>query len=156
MNYKVKTFKANELNLPIDGFYLSTKEFPPRSHIRDILILGRAFPTTKAQAAAFIRYGSYFDFLNMDDVLHIEEFINQYGFEGMYRYTKSKQNVRASITTQSDFIASLKVHFGLVKNTEKFLKGYKKAWHATGKGLLDENVQPNNQNVRNTIINSFK
>ena len=156
MSKKIRKLKVNELNLPIDGFYLSTNIFPPRSHIGDIMRLGRVFPTTKAQAIKFVRLGCYLDILNMDDILHIEEFINQYGFEGGYTLTKNKKSARASIMTQSDFGASLKVHFGLVKNTQKFLEGYKKVWHPNGEFLLDKNVQPNNQNVRNQIINSFK
>jgi hypothetical protein len=90
--------------------------------------MGRVFPTTKAQAKHFVHNVQHIDVLNKDDVNRIEDLLNKYDIKGKYYYTKSKIWVRMTTATISHLLAALKCEYGLVKNPEKFMKYYKKAW----------------------------
>lgn len=86
--------KANEIDLKKDGYLFSAIVKPARSHYKELMRIGRVFPTTKAQAIAFIKMGVNPDIYNMDDVEFVEKELSPYGFVGEYRYTKSRRWVR--------------------------------------------------------------
>jgi hypothetical protein len=84
--------KKSELNLTKQGFMFSCKQFA--GHYKSIMKLGRCFPSSKAQANFFISIGVHFDAMNYDDVEFIENILNKYGYNGNYKYTKSKNWVK--------------------------------------------------------------
>lgn len=86
--------KANEINLKKDGYLFNANIYPPRSHYKHFMSMGRVFPTTKSQAETFIKMGVYPDVYNMDDVELVEKILSPYGFAGEYKYTRSRQWVR--------------------------------------------------------------
>ena len=86
--------KASEINLKKEGSLFSAKTYPAGSHYKFTMSLGRVFPTTKAQAVAFIEMGVKPDVYNMDDVEFVEKELSPYGFVGDYRYTKNRRWVR--------------------------------------------------------------
>lgn len=97
--------KAQELNLEKQGFTMSANIHKAGSHTSMLINLGRLLPTTKAQAKKF----NAFDVLNFDDVQLIESILNKHGYSGNYQYTKSKQWVRLTNTT--DFVQALKKEY---------------------------------------------
>jgi hypothetical protein len=103
--------KKNEINLKKEGFNLNANVYPAGYHYKEIMRLGRVFPTTKAQAAYFIQLGRYPDAYNMDDVELVERELNPYGFDGEYEYTKSKTMVR--LVNLDDMCKALKLKYGL-------------------------------------------
>lgn len=107
-----RTFlKASELTLPNAGYTMSMNIYPPKSHYKFTMRLGRAFPNTSAQAKYFISKGICLDVLNSTDVKLLEQFLNKYGFEGKYRYTKSKTFVR--LQNDLDLYNAIKIAFNL-------------------------------------------
>ena len=102
---------ATEINLKKDGYYFNCNTYPARSHYKFIMRLGRVFPTTKAQARYFIAKGIVLDVLNGDDVEKVETMLNKHGFEGNYKFTKSKTWVRLQNT--NDLYQALKKEFEL-------------------------------------------
>jgi hypothetical protein len=86
--------KSTEINLKKDGYNFNCNTYPARSHYKFIMSLGRALPSTKAQAKFFLKEGINIGVLNSKDVETIEALLNKHGFEGKYKYTKSKTWVR--------------------------------------------------------------
>jgi len=103
--------KTKDINLKKDNFNFSCKSFPAKSHYKFIMTLGRAFPITKAQARYFVSENISLDVLNADDVEKVEFMLNKHGFEGNYKWTKSKTWVR--LVNQSDLHESFKKEFNL-------------------------------------------
>lgn len=103
--------KANELNLPEVRYTMSMNIYPPKSHYKFVMGLGRVFPNSIAQAKFFISKGIHLDVLNAKDVSLLENFLNKYGFEGKYKYTKSKQFVR--LVNWLDLEQALKIAYNL-------------------------------------------
>lgn len=104
--------KANELvEMPNDRFTMSVNFYPAKSHYKQTMLLGRAFPTTATQARFFISKGVCLDVLTRQDVELLERFLNKHGFEGKYRYTKSK--LFARLQNDYDLHLALKKEFGL-------------------------------------------
>jgi hypothetical protein len=104
--------KANELvEMPNDRFTMSVNFYPAKSHYKQTMLLGRAFPTTATQARFFISKGVCLDVLTRQDVELLERFLNKHGFEGKYRYTKSK--LFARLQNGYDLHLALKKEFGL-------------------------------------------
>ena len=64
-----------------------------------------------AQEKFFISKGICLDVLNAKDVELLEQFFNKYGFEGKYRYTKSKTFVR--LQNNLDLYNAIKIAFNL-------------------------------------------
>lgn len=106
-----RTYKANELSLPETQYTLSMNIYPPKSHYKTLMSLGRVFPNTLAQAKFFISKGVCLDVLNSTDVKMLEDFLNQNGFEGKYKYTKSKNFVR--LQNDYDLYLAIKKTFNL-------------------------------------------
>ena len=123
-----KSYFSDEISLQEEGFNMSANVYPPRSHYKFIMKIGRVFPTTKAQAKHFVHNVQHLGVLNKDDVNRIEDLLNKYDIKGKYYYTKSKIWVRMTTATISHLLAALKCEYGLVKNPEKFMGYYKKAW----------------------------
>ena len=104
--------KANELvEMPNDRFTMSVNIYPAKSHYKSIMVLGRVFPSTPAQARFFISKGVCLDVLTRRDVEILERFLNKHGFEGKYRYTKSK--LFARLQNDYDLYLALKKEFEL-------------------------------------------
>ena len=101
--------KAIELKLQEVSYTMSANTFAPNSHYKMLMRIGRVFPTTKAQAIYFIQHGVCLDFLNAMDVNIVEKMLNEAGFEGLYRYTKSKTWVR--LENNYDLHKAIKLHF---------------------------------------------
>lgn len=91
--------KASELNLTKDGYNFSCNICPAGGHYKMAMLMGNIFPTTKAQAKHFVGKRHHMDVLNYEDVQLIESLLNKHGFEGNYKYTKSKTWVRLINTT---------------------------------------------------------
>jgi hypothetical protein len=69
----------------------------PREHYKFLMEIGRVFPNSKAQAQYFYKLykdNKWLDPLYSADIPIIEKVLNKYGFEGNYKLTKSKRNVR--------------------------------------------------------------
>jgi hypothetical protein len=103
--------KATEINLKKDGFNFNCNTYPARSHYRFTMRLGCVFPTTRAQAKYFITEDIWLDVLNGDDVETVESMLVKHGFEGDYRFTKSKKWVR--LQNQIDLHEALKKEYNL-------------------------------------------
>ena len=101
--------KANELTLPQVNYTMSMNVYPSKSHYKMGMKLGRVFPSTTTQAKYFLSQGVCLDVLNAKDVEHLEQFLNKYGFEGKYEYTKSKQFVR--LNNHYDLYEAIKMEF---------------------------------------------
>ena len=107
-----RTFlKASELTLPDAGYTMSMNIYPPKSHYKSLMRLGRVFPNTPAQAKFFLSKGVCLDVLNSKDVELLEQFLNKYGFEGKYKYTKSKQWVR--LVNAHHLLNAIKIAFNI-------------------------------------------
>ena len=103
--------KAHELNLKKDGYFFSCNPQPAKSHYKFTMRIGRCFPSTKAQAKYFVSQGICLDVLNFEDVEKVESILNKHGFEGDYKYTKSKTWVRLQNFT--DLHKALKKEFSV-------------------------------------------
>ena len=101
--------KASELNLKKDGYNFNCNTYQAGSHYKFIMSLGRCFPSTQAQAKYFIYEGICLDVLNGDDVEKVEAILNKHGFEGDYKFTKSRIWVR--LQNNSDLHKALKLEF---------------------------------------------
>lgn len=84
--------KANEVKL--EGINMVNFNAKPGSHYKIAMHMGRVFPSTRAQAIEFIRSGAVLNVLCGKDVEMIEKFLNKHGYQGEYRYTKSRAFVR--------------------------------------------------------------
>ena len=71
--------------------------------------LGRVFPTTAPQSRYFINSNLKLDVLNRDDVDRVESLLNEFGFEGDYKYTKNKHWVRP--VNHEDLYRALKLKY---------------------------------------------
>ena len=101
--------KASELNLKKDGYNFNCNTYKAGSHYKFIMRLGRCFPSTQAQAKYFISEGICLGVLNGDDVEKVEAILAKHGFEGDYKFTKSKNWVR--LQNNSDLQKALKLEF---------------------------------------------
>lgn len=99
--------KALEIKLEKQGFLFSTKD--AKGNYKNLMSLGRCFPSTKAQATFFITSGVCLDVLNVNDVMKVEALLNSHGLTGDYVYTKSKTWVR--LTNNIDLFLALKKEF---------------------------------------------
>lgn len=88
--------KNSELELETVNYTMSANIHAAKSHYKFVMRLGRAFPSTKEQAKYFLSSGAFMnmDVLNWLDVQIIEKLLTKHGFEGDYKYTKSKTWVR--------------------------------------------------------------
>lgn len=103
--------KATEVNLEKSGYNFSCSTYLARSHYKLLMRLGQVFPNTKAQARYFCQNQINLNVLNKEDVDLVEGILNKYGFEGKYKYTKSKSWVR--LLNMTDLHKALKLHFNL-------------------------------------------
>lgn len=103
--------KSTEINLNKDGYNFNCNTYPARSHYKFLMRLGRVFPKTKAQAKYFITEGICLDVLNSDDVETVETMLKKHGYEGNYKFTKSKTRVR--IQNNIDLHEALKKEYSL-------------------------------------------
>jgi hypothetical protein len=103
--------KATELNLENVNYNMSCNTVKCGQHYKFTMRLGRMFPTTKAQAVYFASQGICLGALNANDVDMIEKLMNKHGFEGDYKYTKSKVWVR--LKNNDDLIKAIKLEFNI-------------------------------------------
>lgn len=102
--------KATEIKLEQNGYNMMYVQKTKGEHNSLSITLGRLIPTHKAQALKVARAGISPDVLNMNDVRLIEEVMNEFGFEGRYKYTKSKSWVR--LQNYTDWHSALKLKYG--------------------------------------------
>ncbi len=98
-----------QVNLEQENRTFNANTYPARSHYKSLMYMGRVFPTTKAQAMLFVNNGLNLSVLNSKDVEVVEEMLNKHGFEGNYKYTKSRTWVR--LQNGTDLIAALKAEY---------------------------------------------
>jgi hypothetical protein len=101
--------KASELQLKKDGYNFNCNTREGRSHYKFVMSLGRCFPSTRAQAKYFVSEGICLSVLNGDDVEKVEAILNKHGFEGDYKFTKSKTWVR--LQNHNELYKALKLEF---------------------------------------------
>ena len=101
--------KASELNLKKKGYNFNCNTKKAGCHYKFLMRFGRCFPYTQAQAKYFISEGICLDVLNADDVELVEAILNKHGFEGDYKFTKSKIWVR--LQNNNDLHTALKLEF---------------------------------------------
>lgn len=102
--------KANEIIWSEkDNFIFNTNEHT--GQYKFIMSLGRRLPATKAQAKHFVKEGICLDVLNNVDVDRVEKILNDAGFVGDYRFTKSKRWVR--LQNNGDLHEAIKAKFEL-------------------------------------------
>lgn len=107
--------KANEiLWVNVNDYYFSAKE--RAGQYKWYMKLGGVFPTTKAQAKYFIEEHIELEVLNNKDVERIESMLNKYGYQGEYKFTRSKEWVR--LVNYNDLYSSLKSEYLL--NNKKY------------------------------------
>lgn len=103
--------KSSELKLKKDGYKFNCKSYKAGSHYKALMLLGRLLPCTQPQAKYFISNKVQLSVLNGDDVEKLESVLNKHGFEGSYKYTKSKTWVR--IQNHEDLYKALKLEFNI-------------------------------------------
>lgn len=86
--------KANQISLEAQTFIFNTNERQAGQHYSFLMRLGRCLPTTKAQAQYFVKNNLQLSVLNIVDVQRVEAILNEFGFEGEYKYTKNNHWVR--------------------------------------------------------------
>lgn len=101
--------KATEIKLEQTGYNMMHVQRKNGEHNDVVIRLGRLIPTLKAQALKVARSGIAPDVLNLNDVKLIEELMNEFGFEGDYKYTKSKTWVR--LQNYGDWHKALKMKY---------------------------------------------
>ena len=80
-------------------------------HYKFLMELGRVFPTTAPQSRYFIGNNLKLDVLNRDDVDRVEALLNEFGFEGDYRYTSTKRWVR--LVNHEDLYKALELKYSI-------------------------------------------
>ena len=90
---------------------MSCNTYKAGSHYTGVMTLGRVLPSTAAQARYFLHKGIVLDVLNSKDVEIVESLLNKHGFEGDYKYTKSKSWVRLQNT--DDLSSAIKAEFSI-------------------------------------------
>lgn len=101
--------KASDINLKQVGYNMSCNIHPKGTNYKESMNRGNAFPCSKAQARYFNSNKLTLDAMNGYDVLRAEQMLNKHGFEGKYRYTKSKSWVR--LQNHDDLRAALKKEY---------------------------------------------
>ena len=108
---KPNTMKAHEIKS--DSTVNMIYRHEPGTHYSFLMSLGRVIPMSKAQAETFYkmyRKNAPMSVMTLKDVTdYIEPILNKHGFEGEYKYTKSKQYVRLQNT--SDLAVAFKNEF---------------------------------------------
>ena len=92
--------KATEIKLEQNGYNMMYVQKSKGEHNGFSIKMGKLIPTHKAQALKVARAGVAPDVLNLNDVKLIEEVMNEFGFKGKYKYTKSKAWVRLQNYTE--------------------------------------------------------
>lgn len=106
--------KFNEFKSTGDGGTVTTARMlsvvrQPRAHYMYALKAGCLLPSTRQQAAAFIRTGWCLDLLGYPDAVAVEGLLSKHGFEGNYVYTKSMGFVR--LVNQVDLDKALRAEY---------------------------------------------
>jgi hypothetical protein len=94
-----------QIKLEKQGYNFNCNQFTKGSHVANLLLIGRCFPTCKTQAKKWTN----FCVLNLDDVEVIEILLNKHNLKGNYKYTKSKFWVR--LINENDFKLALKKEY---------------------------------------------
>lgn len=103
--------KKQDINLEYRGYFFNANEKKAGQHYKFLMELGRVFPTTAPQSRYFINNNLKLDVLNRDDVDRVESLLNEFGFEGDYRYTTRKHWVR--LVNHEDLYTALKLKYNI-------------------------------------------
>ena len=102
--------KAKEIEWKeISVLPLSANVFPPGKPYKAQMMLGKAFPISKAQAMEFVRMGCSMAEMNSEDVCTIERLLGKYHMTGEYRYVGDKRHVK--LINQMDLDKALKLEY---------------------------------------------
>lgn len=74
------------------------------------MMMGKIFPTSKAQAIAYVQMGCALEALNKEDVRVVEGLLVKHHLQGNYRYVGSKMHVK--LVNQIDLDKALKEEYG--------------------------------------------
>lgn len=100
---------STQIKLQKQGYTFNANIYSRRNTL--LMMLGRQFPATKAQAEYFIKNNCTMDVLNYDDVQIVESLLNKHGLAGDYKYTKSESWVR--LLNHDDLEHALKLEYSL-------------------------------------------
>ena len=103
--------KTSEFRLKKDGYNFNCDTRKARQHYQLHMSIGSVFPSTPPQARYFISKGICLGVLNGEDVETVETLLNKHGFEGDYKFTKSKTWVR--LQNNVDLHTALKLEYNL-------------------------------------------
>lgn len=105
-----KRMKAKEIEWKeISVLPLCANVFPPGKPYKAQMMLGKAFPISKAQAMEFVRMGCNMAEMNSEDVCIIERLLGKYHMTGEYRYVGDKRHVK--LINQMDLDKALKLEY---------------------------------------------
>ena len=97
--------KASEINITHKESCLAS--YGSREHYAHLLYNGSFWPTTKSQKKRFISENYGLGILGMKDINKVESLLNEHGFEGNYKKTKS--GTWAKLTNQDDLVKAMKM-----------------------------------------------
>ena len=80
-----------------------------RQALKAQMMLGKAFPISKAQAMEFVRMGCSMAEMNSEDVGIIERLLGKYHMTGEYRYVGDKRHVK--LINQMDLDKAVKLEY---------------------------------------------
>ena len=89
---------------------LSANVFPSGKPYKAQMMMGKVFPTTKAQAMAYVQMGCALEALNSEDVRVVEGLLVKHHLQGSYRYISGKTLVK--LVNQTDLDKALKEEYG--------------------------------------------
>ena len=89
---------------------LSANVFPPRKPYKAQMMMGKVFPTTRAQAMAYVQMGCALEALNSEDVRVVEGLLARHHLQGNYRYVGGKMLVK--LVNQTELDKALKEEYG--------------------------------------------
>ena len=88
----------------------SANVFPSGKPYKAQMMIGKVFPTTKAQAIAYVKMGCALEALNNEDVRVVERLLVKHHLQGSYRYVSGKTLVK--LVNQTDLDKAFKEEYG--------------------------------------------
>lgn len=89
---------------------LSANVFPSGKPYKAQMMMGKVFPSSKAQAMAYVKMGCALEALNSEDVRVVERLLEKHHLQGNYRYVGGKNLVK--LVNQMDLDKALKEEYG--------------------------------------------
>lgn len=90
---------------------LSANVIPSGKPYKAQMMMGKVFPTSKAQAMAYLKMGCALEALNNEDVRVVERLLEKHHLQGNYRYVDGKNLVK--LVNQMDLDKALKREYAI-------------------------------------------